>query len=67
MDETKGIKDEQKQKPRYEAPKLIALNETSTGEGGPMGCTNGSGNAGACGVGTAAAMGCFAGNSAIPV
>ena len=66
MDETKSIKAEQKQKPCYEAPKLIALNGTGTGEGG-SGCLTGSGDAGSCSIGNAAAAGCVAGNAAVPL
>jgi len=64
MDETKSIKAEQKQKPCYEAPKLIALNGVASGAGGPdLFCTSGSGADPHCETGSAAGLDCFMGNS----
>jgi len=55
VDETKSVKAEQKGKPRYEAPRLIALNGVASGEGGgePV-----------CGPGSSALDFCFSGSAA---
>jgi len=64
MDETESSKDEQKRKPRYEAPKLIAMGGGPSGEGS-VACTSGSGATGACVKGSSAAdgAGCSTGTS----
>jgi len=64
MDEMKGGKTEKKDKPCYEAPKLIALNGVASGAGGPdLFCTSGSGADPLCNTGSAAGLDCLMGNS----